>query len=330
MVRWGILGASGVAHRRMMPAINMAQDNELRALMVRDIERARKLAQEHNARAYYDSVDDLISDPEVDAVHVATPVYLHCEHVIKSAVHGKHVLCEKPMAMNVDECRRMIEACEQNKVLLEVAFTLRFHPCFHKIRNIVNDGKLGKIVQARASLLKSYDIAEGLWRRNPSMSGGGVLMDMGVHAVDLLSFIFGDVSKVAMFANSNTKNWEVEETATLLLQMQNGANAVADVSFVVPYSDITLEIYGTEGTLLLYNGQGYQEYNLKLFVNNEVKEEFIPTQNLYKNLIEHFNRCLKGEEPPISPGIAGLKNIQIITSAYDSSSTGEIITISQC
>ncbi len=266
MVRWGILGASGVAHRRTMPAINMAEGNELRALMVRDIERAKKLAQEHGVPIYYDSVDDLLSDPEVDVVHIATPVYLHCEHVIKSAEHGKHILCEKPMAMNVDECKRMLQACEQNNVLLEIAFTLRFHPCFHEIKEIVDNNELGKIVEARASLLKSYDIAEGLWRRNPSMSGGGVLMDMGVHAVDLLSFFFGDVSKVAMFANSNIKNWEVEETATLLLQMRNGANAIADVSFVVPYSDITLEIYGTEGTILLYNGEGYQEYNLKLYV----------------------------------------------------------------
>lgn len=329
MVRWGIIGASGVAHRRTMPAINMAEDNELRALMVRDIERAKKLAEEHGAPMYYDSVDDLLSDPEVDAVHIATPVYLHCEHVIKSAKHHKHILCEKPMAMNVDECKRMIQACEQNNVLLEIGFTLRFHPCFHEIKSIIDNGEIGKVVQARASLLKSYDIEEGLWRRNPSMSGGGVLMDMGAHAVDLLSFLLGDVSKVAMFANSNIKNWEVEETATLLLQMQNGANAIADVSFVVPYSEITLEIYGTKGTLLLYNGQGYQEYNLKLFINGKLKEEFKPTQNLYKNLVEHFSRCLKGEEPPISPGIAGLKNIQIISSAYKSSVTGEIISINE-
>lgn len=329
MIRWGILGASGVAHRRTMPAINMAENNELHALMVRDLERAKKLAQEHGAPAYYDSVDDLLSDPEVDAVHVATPVYLHCEHVIKSAEHGKHVLCEKPMAMNVEECKKMIDACERNKVLIEIAFTLRFHPCFHEIKEIVDNNELGKIIEARASLLKSYDIAEGLWRRNPSMSGGGVLMDMGVHAVDLLSFILGDVSRVAVFANSNIKNWEIEETATLLLQMQNGANAIADVSFVVPYSDITLEIYGTEGTLLLYNGEGYQEYNLRLYANNKLKQEFKPTQNLYRNLVEHFSRCLEGKEPPISPGIAGLKNIQIISSAYKSALTGEIISINE-
>jgi len=328
VVKWGIIGASGVAHRRTMPAIKMADNNELHALMVRDLGRAKKLAEEHGASAYYDSVDDLLSDQEVDAVHIATPVYLHCDHVIRAAEHGKHILCEKPMAINTDECKRMIDACHENNVLLEIGFTLRFHPCFREIKQIAGSGELGEIIEARSSLLKSYEIEEGAWRGNPAMSGGGVLMDMGAHAIDMLIYILGDVSKVAMLGNSRIKGWQVEETATVLLQMENGANAIADSSFVVPHTDITLELYGTKGTLLLYNGKGYQEYIMKVYTD-ELKEEFKPTQNLYKNLVEHFSRCLDGDEDPVAPGIAGLKSTQVISAAYESLASGKIVQLNK-
>jgi len=327
MVKWGVIGASGVAHRRGMPAINMAEGNELHALMVRDLERAKKLAQEHGAPCYYDSIEGILSDPQIDAVHIATPVYLHCEHVIQTAEHGKHILCEKPMAMNVDECKRMIDACESNGVHLQICFLLRFHSCFQEIRRIVSSGVLGEIIEARVAMLKSYSMEDGVWRRDPIKSGGGVLMDMGAHAVDLLSFMLGDVSEVTMLPSRKIKKWEIEETATVIMKMKNEANAIADVSFVVPYSESTLEIYGTTGTIIAYSGQGYQEYNLKIHINNATSEKHKPSENLYKNLFEHYSRFLEGKEEPIAPGIAGLKNIEIINTAYESYLSSKIIHI---
>jgi len=326
-VKWGIVGASGVAHRRGMPAINMAEGNELHALMVRDLERAKKLAQEHGAPYYYDSVEGILSDPQIDAVHIATPVYLHCEHVIQAAEYGKHILCEKPMAMNVDECKRMIDACEKNGVYLQICFLLRFHSCFQEIARIVSSGALGEIVEARVAMLKSYGMEEGAWRRDPIKSGGGVLMDMGAHAIDLLSFLLGDVSEVTMLSSSKVKKWEIEETATVIMKMKNDANAIADTSFVVPYSESTLEIYGTAGTVIAYSGQGYQEYNVKIHINNATREEHKPSENLYKNLFEHYSRFLEGKEEAIAPGIAGLKNIEIINTAYESYLSSKIIHI---
>lgn len=327
IVRWGVIGASGVANRRGMPAINLAKGNQLQALMVRDIQRAKKLAEEHGAKAYYDSIEDLLSDDQIDAVHIATPVYLHCEHVILSAEYGKHILCEKPMALNVDECQRMISACKSNGVMLQVCFLLRFHPCFQEIKLLIDNGTLGEIVEARVALLKSYNIEEGLWRRDPEKSGGGVLMDMGSHAIDLICYLLGDVSEVFMLSSSKFKNWEVEDTATVMLKMKNGANAIADMSYSVPFSESTLEVYGTEGTILAYSGKGYQEYNVKFYTKDGEKEEFKPSENLYKNLFEHYNRCLNGEEYPIADGVWGLKNIEIINSAYESARIGKAIRL---
>ena len=324
MIRWGVIGAGGIAHRRTMSAMNEAENTKLQALMVRDMERAKRLAQEHGAESYYDSVEGVLSDPNVDAVYIATPVYLHCHHVILAAESGKHVLCEKPMAINIDECKRMMDACNENGVHLEVCFLLRFDPYFIKIKQLVENYEMGQIIQARASFLKSYSIQDGLWRRDPNMSGGGVLMDMGAHAVDLLSYILGDVSKVTAMVNSRTTGWEVEDTATILMEMENGAFAIADTSYVIPHSDTMLEIYGTKGTALLTGGS---EWTLKLYLGDKIQEESKPYKNLYKPLLEHFSKCLEDKKESITSGNAGLKNIQIISAAYESAVNGKTMII---
>jgi predicted dehydrogenase len=304
-----------------MSAISVAENNKLQALMVRDLERARKLAEEHGVPSYYDSVDGVLTDPEVDAVHVATPVYLHCDHVIRAAEHGKHVLCEKPMAMNVDECRRMMEACHQNGVKLEVCFLLRFHPQYREIKQWIENGDLGEIIQARCSLLKWYPIEEGLWRRDPARAGGGVLMDMGPHAIDLLSYLLGDVSKVTAFIDSRIGGWEVEETATVLMQTKTGVHVIASTSFVIPHGGSMLEIYGSKGTVLITGGK------VKTYIGDDVREVSGASENLYTPQVEHFVRYINGKEDPVAPGVAGLRNIQIISAAYESARTGRTASI---
>ena len=323
-VRWGIIGASGIAHRRTMPAINAAENNRLHALMVRDMDRAQRLAREHGVPFYYDSVDGILSDKAVDAVHIATPVYLHCEHVIRAAEHGKHVLCEKPMAANVNECQRMIDACNQNGVQLEICFLLRFHVGYREIRHRVRSGELGEVIEARIPFLKQYPIDEGLWRRDPARAGGGVLMDIGSHSIDLLTYLLGDVSKVAAFTNSRTMKWEIEETATVLMQMASGVHAIVDTSFVVPQSEILLEIHGAKGSIVVAGDQGWKA---RFVFDDGMKEELRPSTNLYRAQVEHFSRCIGGEEELIAPGAAGLRNAQIISAAYESARTGRIVAI---
>jgi len=320
-VRWGIVGAGGIAHRRTMAAINVGKDNEIHALMVRDMGRAKKLAEEHGVSVYYDSVDSILADSEIDAAYIATPVYLHHDHVIQAAEHGKHVLCEKPMAMNVDECRRMIDACNQNDVQLQICFLLRFHPDYHEIRRMIANSELGEIIEARAAFLKWYPIEEGLWRRDPERSGGGVLMDLGSHSIDLLSYLLGDVSRVTAFTNSRTFGWKAEETATVLMQTKQGVHAIVDTSFAVPHCESFLEIYGTKGSALVDGGK------MKIYIDGDVREESRPAGNLYTPLVEHFGRCMDDKEEPIAPGIAGLKNVQIISAAYESVRTGKVVSI---
>ena len=209
-LKWGVLGAGSVAQRRAMPAIQKAAGAELHALFSRDPARAKQLATEHNAKRAYSNVDDLLTDTEIDAIYVSTPVNLHCEQVIAAAEQGLHVLCDKPMALTPQECEQMIDACRTNGVHLQICFLFRFHSCFQQIKTWVNEGRLGQIVHGRMPFLKKYLLKPDEWRAQPDKGGGGCLMDLGPHSVDMLRYLIGEVTEVSAFCDSVLHNYEVE------------------------------------------------------------------------------------------------------------------------
>ncbi|MCZ6678266.1 MAG: Gfo/Idh/MocA family oxidoreductase [Candidatus Poribacteria bacterium] len=325
-LKWGVLGAGSVAQRRAIPAINKAKGATLHAVLSRDAERASRIATEHEAKKYYTTVEDLLSDPELDAVYISTPVYLHCEQVIQASERGFHVLCDKPMGMNPEECQRMIDACEANGVHLQICFLFRFHSCFQQIRNWVKAGHFGQIVQGRMPILKPFQIDKGAWRGNPELGGGGCLMDLGAHSVDLLRYIIGEVSEVSAFCNSTIHHYDVEETGTILMRFENGAQAVTDTSFSAAGCDLVLEIYGTDGWVLVYNDEGWK---IKTFLDGQAN--LIPSQyeDLYQFQFEHFARCVAEDEQPIATGFDGLRTNQILAAAYESDRTGKAIRCSR-
>ena len=321
-LKWGVLGAGSVAQRRAMPAINKAEGAELHALLSRETERAKRLAAEHGAKRYYTNVDDLLSDTDLDAVYVSTPVYLHCEHTIAAAERGLHVLCDKPMAMNPQECQQMIDACVANGVHLQICYLYRFHSCFQAIKNWIAEGRLGKIVHARMPFLKSVPIPAGAWRGQPEKSGGGCIMDLGAHTVDLLWHIIGDICEVSAFCNSVINNYDVEETAVIMMRFENGTQAVTDMSFLIPVNDLVFEVYGTDGWVLVYNDDGW-----KIKTCFHGAHELIPSQyeDLYQFQFEHFARCVAQGEHPIASGADGLRTNQILATAYESNRTGRAV-----
>jgi predicted dehydrogenase len=321
-LKWGVLGAGSVAQRRAIPAINKAKGAELHALFSRDAERAKRIATEHGAQMYYTTVDDLLSDSELDAIYVSTPVYLHCGQVIQAAERGFHVLCDKPMAMNSEECQRMIDACEANNVHLQICFLFRFHSCFQQIRNWVNEGRLGRIVHGRMPLLKSSPIPQGTWRGNPDQAGGGCLMDLGVHGVDLLRYIIGEVSEVSAFCNSTIHRYDVEETGTIMMRFENGAQGFTDTSFAAAGCDLVIEVYGTQGWVLVYDDDGWK---IKTFLDNECHIIASRYEDLYQFQFEHFARCATEGEQPIVTGLDGLRANQILAAAYESNQTGKAV-----
>ena len=322
-LKWGVLGAGSVAQRRAMPAINKAEGAELHALLSRDRDRAQRLAIEHGAQVPYTTVEELLSDDALDAIYVSTPVYLHCDQVIAAAERGFHVLCDKPMAMNAAECQRMIDACQANGVHLQICFLFRFHSCFQQIKNWVAEGRLGGIVQGRAPFLKPFPIPPGGWRGNPGQGGGGSLMDLGSHGVDLLRYIVGEVSQVSAFCNSVFHGYNVEESGIIMMCFENGAHGFVDTSFAAAGCDLVLEIYGTDGGVWVYNDDGWK---IKRTTSEDSQIINSPFEDLYQYQFEHFARCVTEGEVPIVTGIDGLRTNQILAAAYESDRTGRAVS----
>jgi predicted dehydrogenase len=321
-VRWGVLGAGGVADRQMLPNTRDLPNARLQAVMVRDLGRAQQLAEKYRAPRGYDRVQDLLADPEVDAVYVATPVNHHAAQVIAAAEHGKHVLCEKPMALNAEQCREMIAACAANGVKLMVCFPLRFVPVHQRMREIVRQGELGEIVLARVQLAKWYPLDPTAWRSDPAQAGGGVLMDLGSHLFDFLRFVVDEIQEVSAALSNRTFNLAVEDTATVRVRFRNGGHGLIDTSFGVFRASNQIEIYGTRGTLLRGPGEG----GPRLFT--AAGEQVLPAEPVhpYRAEMEHFSRCILEDTEPLSTGWDGLRNITLIQAAYESARTGQAVT----
>ena len=225
-VHWGILGAGDIADRQMAPAIRLAHNHELVAVMCRTIEKARAFAQKHTVPRAYDQVEDLLSDNQVNAVYVATPPYLHAQNAIRAAECGKHVLCEKPMALNAAEARAMIDACRSNHVGLMVCHYQRFNARHQRIKGLLETGAIGPVTAVRINFSDYYPATSGNWRHNPSLSGGGPLLDLAPHCLDLLLYLCGPVLEVSAMTDVLASDSPVEDTATILLRLANGVQAV--------------------------------------------------------------------------------------------------------
>lgn len=322
-VRWGVIGAGGVADRQMLPNTQDVSVARWVAVMRRTAEGARAIAEKYGIPRWYDTVEGLLEDEEVEAVYIATPVAYHCEQAVAAAEHGKHVLLEKPMARTPEEGRRILEACRSYGVRLMVCFPLRFSLTYQHLRALIQRGHLGRIVEMRAQLAKWYPLSPEAWRSRPELSGGGVLMDLGSHLLDLARWLVGEVREVAAFVGQLAFPLPVEDTAVALLRFANGAVGVVDVAFSVARSENLLEVYGTEGMAFIGPGEPRGR------VMRQGQVEPLPESPLspYRAELEHFSRAILEGIPLLSTGEDGLRNVELIEAAYRSAREGRWVAV---
>ncbi len=344
-VKWGVIGACGIADRRTIPeGIIPAKNAELVAIMDVDEKRLRNVAKKYGNVRCYTKEEDLLENREIEAVYIATPTYLHYKQVLLAAKAKKHILCEKPMAMNLKQAQEMIEVCKENKVKLTLDYMMRYHSYNRKIKEMIDEGKLGKLVMGRAQLTCWYPPVKGAWRQKPALGGGGSLIDMGTHCIDLLEMFMGEVGEVFCYINSLVQNYPVEDTAVVLLKFKNNALGLVDNHFNIPdaSSESRLEIYGSRGSILAkgtigQDSSGYivgriekEEKGYKAAQKREeVKEEEISLKpmNMYQSEIEDFNKCILEDTEPSFKGEDGLRNLKIVLSAYESVKKGKPVKV---
>jgi len=204
-IKWGIIGVGDVCEVKSGPALQKTEHSELIAVMRRSGAKAADYAKRHNVPKWYDNADDLINDPDVNAIYIATPPNAHAEYAIKAASAGKPVYVEKPMAKSTAECQQMIEACSSANVPLYVAYYRRRLPNFEKIKELLENGAIGDVRLITIQMYKSIDpdivannetSMETNWRVDPAIAGGGYFFDLASHQLDYLDYVFGPISEV--------------------------------------------------------------------------------------------------------------------------------------
>lgn len=344
-VRWGVIGAGGIADRRTIPGIMLAKNAELVAVMEVNMELAEKIRAKYNAKRAYDNVDELLADKEIDAVYIATPVIYHKEQAIKAARAKKHILVEKPVAITSEEGEEVLKVCRQEGVLIAVGLMMRFNAYHQKMKEIVSSGKLGSVVSCRGQLTCWYPDIPGNWRQKKETSGGGALMDMGVHCIDLIQYITGGkANKVAALTGTKTFSYDVDDSASLIFEMDNGANAYVDANFNIPdaAARCRLEIYGTGGSMLAEGTIGQVEGGkLDVVLSDpslgyDAKQDRVDVSpvdikvelgNIYAKEIESFSNSILNSTNIEVPIEDALQVQRVIEAAYESADKSSFILL---
>ena len=328
-VHWGILGAGKIAESQMAPAICAAPGHELAVVTRREQEAAQRFADRHGAQRAYDRVEALLEDDQVNAVYVATPPHLHARETVLAAEAGKHVLCEKPMALTTGEARAMIDACQANGVMLTICHYQRFNARHQRIRSLLEEGAIGQVTAARINFSDRFPPQPGVWHHDPEISGGGPVMDLGIHCIDLLRFLCGPAESVAALVETLVDSSPVADTATLLLRLASGAQAVITSHWTTanhePERANGLEICGTEGSIAAAPISAKDSAGtLQVLTADGVRDYAVEPggPRPHVALLAAFGDAVAGKSPNPIPGEDGFAGLAVVEAAYESARRG--------
>jgi predicted dehydrogenase len=293
MLNWLVIGIGDISTKRVIPAIRSEPRSRLYGVMTRDKAKGVGVAEQ-----VWDNLDAALADPQVDAVYVATPVALHAPQTIASLKARKHVLCEKPTAMNYTEASEMVRVARECGKILGVAYYRRTYPKVQRARELMSLGAIGKPVLAEANQ-HSASPAQGSfrsWLLDPKLAGGGPLFDVASHRIDLMNYLFGKPARATGMMSNAVFQWPIEDNATAMIEYEIGVRGIVDVRW---HSDVVRDqfrIIGTKG-----------EINLDPLSGPELVHpggtEHLPTHaNIHFRMIENFVAAVLDNAPLLSSG----------------------------
>ncbi len=320
--RWGILGNAYIARQAVIPALQKADNTIVHALASRNPASAQKYAQETDIPNVVDGYAALLADPDIDAVYIPLPNNLHKPWAIKALEAGKHVLCEKPLALNATEAKAMAAAAEANNRLLMEAFMYRFHPRTKKIKQIVAAGEIGEPRLIHAAFCFTLADANNI-RFDPSM-GGGALMDVGSYGVSVASSLAA-APVVGVKAQAQFGVTGVDLTTTALLEFENGCLATIHCSFASALQQ-TYSIIGTTGSIELPHN-AFIPFDNDAVYYTRGRDDEKPIQHSiqgvdeYVLMVESFTRTAQGRQPseiPLQESINAMTILDAVAKASQS------------
>jgi 1,5-anhydro-D-fructose reductase (1,5-anhydro-D-mannitol-forming) len=314
MLNWIVIGIGDIATRRVIPAIQAESRSRLYGLVTRDPQKAAP----YNARAFT-SLDEALSDTAVNAVYIATPVFLHAPQTIQSLHAGKHVLCEKPMAMDEAGAVSMVQSAHETGRTLGVAYYRRTYPKLQRAKQLLDAGIIGQPVLAE---LTSHGWLDGKqrddkdsgrsWLVDPAQAGGGPLYDIASHRIDVLNFLFGQPVRVSAHLSNAVHQYAVEDNATVMIDYAGGMRGIVDVRWHSKVKRDECRIRGAEGEIQLSPLNGPE------LIYPGGHENLPPHSNLHFPVIKNFVDAVLGESPLLATGDSSFWTDWVIARARQS------------
>ncbi len=321
-VRWGILSTARIGVRRLIPALRRSQTGTAVAIASRDGARAREMAAKFDIPRAHGSYETLLADPDVDAVYNPLPNSLHLEWTVRAAEAGKHILCEKPLALNAAQAQAMVDACRRAGVLLQEAFMYRFHPQTEELRRRVTSGAIGSPWLVRSAF--TFNVASDDDIRLNAALGGGGLLDVGCYAVSIARLLLGEPQ--SGWASAAFERG-VDVRLAGMLRFSSAA-ALVDCGLRAPYRQFC-EVVGTDGTVTLPRPFQPEEDPAVLIVRTGAQEEKveIPGTNQYTLMLDHMGACILEGRPPQFPPEDAVANVRVLDALMTSARSGEATVI---
>ncbi|OLD57430.1 MAG: hypothetical protein AUI83_05340 [Armatimonadetes bacterium 13_1_40CM_3_65_7] len=316
-LRWGIISTARIGIRRVIPALLRSRTGTAVAIASRDLARAREVAAKFQIPRAHGSYEALLADPDVDAVYNPLPNTLHPEWTIRAARAGKHVLCEKPLAIDARQAQTMVDACRAAGVLLQEAFMYRFHPQITELRRLVASGAVGVPWLARSAFTFAVGSDDDI-RLNPALGGGG-LLDVGCYCVSISRLLMGEPNAVTA---SGAFERGVDVRLAGLLTFAAGT-ALFDCGLRLPYRQFC-EIVGAEGTITLPRPFQPEEDPAVLLVRRGGQDERveIPGTNQYTLMLDHMGTCILQRRQPQFPPEDAVANLRVLDALQASARSG--------
>lgn len=349
MLRVGMIGAGGIAKAAHGNALKKLTD-KVEVVAVSDVNllAAEELAKDVNASYVFEDYKELLKLENIDAVVVTTPNFLHSIITIDAINAGKHVLCEKPLAISAVEAQNMVNKAKERNVILMTALNNRYREDVKYIKNLIEEGEVGDIYHAKCGWLRRAGIpGYGGWFTNKELSGGGPLIDLGVHMLDLTLYLLGDPKVVSVTGNTyskfgdkpETRTWsianpngkfDVEDFASAFIRLENDMTISLDASWALNTKEekVYVNIFGDQAGVQIDNKDG-----VVLFKEVDGKHEDIYPEVVFDdgvarvNMWNHFIECIQEDKTPISSGEEGLKINRILDAIYQSGKEGREIIL---
>jgi xylose dehydrogenase (NAD/NADP) len=325
-VRWGILGCAGIAERSFIPAVRRSRNGTLAAIASRDPAKAAEWARRFGFERSYGGYQALVEDPAVEAVYNPLPNDLHAEWSIRAMKAGKHVLCEKPMALNAGEVQAMIAAAEAKGVRLMEGFMYKFHPQIARTLEILGAGRIGEPRSVHASFTFRFENDPSDYRWSPA-HGGGALYDVGCYTISIARLLFGAEPSAVTAAARMDPATGIDLTTEALLEFPGGRFALCESSFEAQFQSRLL-VVGSEGLLRLDRAFSAKDFDVAIQLIQGTTAESVPVAraNMFALMIEEFGEAVLGGSPPPFPAADAWRNARAIDACFASIRSGRRVT----